>query len=816
MWKSLKHALRLLSRSPGFALISICSLAIGIGATSAMFSFADALLLRPLAVLEPSRVAAVTTATSAAFGALTAVSYPDYRDFRDGNRSFDGLVASSFISVGYSTTAQALPRVAFGLFVSGNFFRVLGVNPAPGRGFADSEDQAAGRDSVIVLGHDFWKTQFNGNPAAVGSTIWLNGVPCTIIGIAPESFTGIDQFIKASLYIPLALSPRIGGSNFLEQRDLHWLSVKGRLRPGVTIAQANADLGRIAARLEQMYPQSNRNRRVEVQTELQLRVRQSPPNAALVVMLVVLAVCVLLVSCANVTGLLLSRSRARSREMAVRLAIGAGRGALIRQLLLENVLLALLGGASGIAIAYAGISFMNTLPVPSDVPLAFHASIDQRMLFFTLAASLLATFLFGLTPALQATRVDLVSSLKAADADSAGRRRLWGRNTIVIGQVALSLLLLIVSGVLLRGFRDELLQGPGFRKDHLFLTTFDAQSVHYSNDQAARFFRDLLNKTRLAPGVRSAAFTSNVPLFGSRSVNLVPEGHTLPRGESAITVFSSDVSESFFATMRIPILRGREFQDSDRADTPPVAIVNERLASHYWPGQDAVGRRFHLGGAMGPLVQIVGVAQTSKYFWIAEPPLDFVYLPYTQDRHTTMTILVQSAAPDSAALAPVLREVIRALDPAIATYDARTMDDFYEQRAVKTPNMIAQSVATLGTMGLVLAMTGLYALIAYSVSRRAREIGIRLAIGADPRHVIRMVLHQGLLLGGAGVAIGLVLSFVACQTLTSVVFVASFRHLDYEVFPGFSIPLLVLTLLAAYVPARRASLIDPMRTLREE
>jgi predicted permease len=469
MWKSLKHALRLLSRSPGFALISICSLAIGIGATSAMFSFADALLLRPLAVLEPSRVAAVTTATSAAFGALTAVSYPDYRDFRDGNRSFDGLVASSFISVGYSTTAQALPRVAFGLFVSGNFFRVLGVNPAPGRGFADSEDQAAGRDSVIVLGHDFWKTQFNGNPAAVGSTIWLNGVPCTIIGIAPESFTGIDQFIKASLYIPLALSPRIGGSNFLEQRDLHWLSVKGRLRPGVTIAQANADLGRIAARLEQMYPQSNRNRRVEVQTELQLRVRQSPPNAALVVMLVVLAVCVLLVSCANVTGLLLSRSRARSREMAVRLAIGAGRGALIRQLLLENVLLALLGGASGIAIAYAGISFMNTLPVPSDVPLAFHASIDQRMLFFTLAASLLATFLFGLTPALQATRVDLVSSLKAADADSAGRRRLWGRNTIVIGQVALSLLLLIVSGVLLRGFRDELLQGLAFARITSFL-----------------------------------------------------------------------------------------------------------------------------------------------------------------------------------------------------------------------------------------------------------------------------------------------------------------------------------------------------------
>lgn len=812
----MKFALRILPRSPGFALISICSLAIGIGATSAMFSFADALLLRPLPVFEPGRVAAVTTATSAAFGSLTAVSYPDYRDYRDGNRTFDSLMASSFITVGFGRTANASPRIAFGFFVSGNFFRVLGVNPAPGRGFTDAEDQAVGRDPVVVLGHDFWKTQFDGNPAAVGSSIWLNGIPCTIIGVAPESFTGIDQFVKASLFIPLALSPRIGGGNFLEQRDVHWLSVKGRLKPGVTIAQANADLGRIAVRLEQMYPQSNRNRRVEVQTELHLRIEQSPPNAALVVMLVVLAVCVLLVSCANVTGLLLSRARARSREMAVRLAIGAGRGILIRQLLLENLLLALLGGAAGIAIAYAGMRFMNTLPIPSDVPLAFHASIDQRMLFFTLGASLLATFLFGLTPALQATRVDLVSSLKAADADSSGRRRLWGRNTIVVGQVALSLLLLIVSGVLLRGFRDELLQGPGFRKDHLYLTTFDAQSVHYSNDQAARFFRDLLNKTRLAPGVRSVALTSNVPLFGSRSVNLVPEGYTLPRGESAITMFECDVSEGYFATMHIPILRGREFQDSDRADTPPVAVVNERFASHYWPRQDAVGKRFHLGGATGPLVQIVGVAQMSKYFWIAEPPLDFIYLPYTQDRRTTMTVLVESAAPDSATLAPVLREVVRELDPAMVTYDARTMDDFYEQRAVKTPNMIAQTVATLGTMGLILAITGLYALIAYSVSRRAREIGIRMAIGAEPRQVIRMVLRQGLLLGGAGVSIGLILSVIACQMLTSVVFVASFSHLDYTVFPALGIPLLLLTLLAAYGPARRASLIDPMRTLREE
>ena len=781
-----------------------------------MFSFADALLLRPLPVPEPGMVAAVTTATSAAFGTSTALSYPDYRDFRDGNRSFDGLVASSFMSVGYSRAAAASPKVAFGFYVSGNFFRVLGVNPAPGRGFADSEDQAAGRDPVVVLGHDFWKSQFGGSPAAVGSTVWLNSIPFTIIGVAPEAFTGVDQLVKASLFVPLAMSPRLRSINYLEQRDFHWLTVKGRLKPGVAIAQANADLGRIAARLEQMYPQSNRNRRVEVQTELQLRVKQSPPNAALVLMLLVLAGCVLLVACANVTGLLLSRARGRSREMAVRLAIGASRAALIRQLLLENLLLAFVGGLAGISLAYAGARFTNNIPIPSDVPLAFHASVDRRMLFFTVATSFLSTFVFGLTPAIQATRLDLVSSLKSADADSGGRRRLWGRNTIVIGQVALSLLLLIVSGVLVQGFRDELLQGPGFRKDHLYLTTLDTQSVHYSAEQSLRFYRDLLDRTRRATGVRSAALASNVPLFGSRSVSLVPDGYSLPRGETALTVFNSDVSDGYFAAMHIPILHGRGFQESDRAGTPRVAVVNQNFASHYWPNQDAVGKRFHVGNASGPVVQIVGVAQVSKYFWIAEPPLDFIYLPYTQEGRSTLTILAESAAPDASTLAPVLREVIRELDPAMAVYDTRTMEDFYEQRAVKTPNMIAGSVATLGTMGLILAVTGLYGLIAYSVSRRAREIGIRMAIGADPRSVIRMVLLQGMFLGGTGVALGLLLSFAACRMLTSLVFIASFSRVNYAIFPALSLPLLVLILLAAYGPARRASRIDPMQALREE
>jgi predicted permease len=795
--------------------VSICSLAIGIGATSAMFSFGDALLLRPLPVLEPTRIAAVATSSTEAF-ANTAVSYPDYRDYRDGNRSFDGLMAASITSFGFKPDATALPKVTYGMYVSGNFFHVLGVQPALGRGFLESEDQAVGRDAVLVLGHDYWKSQFNANPSVIGSTIWINSVPFTVVGVTPEQFTGIDQFVKPSMFIPLAMSPRLMGDNNLEKRDLRWLTVKGRLKPGVGIAQASADLTGIGNRLEQMYPKTNRNQRVDVETEFQLRVRQSPPNAALIAMLLLLAFCVLLVACANVTGLLLSRARARSREMAIRLAIGAGRGALVRQLLLENLILAIVGGLAGVAVAYGGTSFFNSIPIPVDVPLAYHVSVDQRMLLFTIAASLISTFLFGLTPALQTTRLDLVSSLKAADADSGGRRRLWGRNSIVAGQVALSLVLLIVSAVLLQGFRDELLQGPGFRTDHLWLTSFDTSPVHYTEDQTRRFYKDVLTKTRLAPGVRSAALMSSIPLLGGGAIDLVPEGYTLPRGRESLSIANGYVSEGYFSTIGIPILRGRGFLDSDRADTPLVAVVNQKFAETYWPKQDALGKRFHMKTATGPLVQIVGIAKMAKYFWIAEPPLDFIYLPYTQEKLPAMTIVAETGAPDAATLAPVLREVVRGIDPSMPVVNTRTMQDFYTQRAVKTPDIIAESVAGLGTMGLILAMVGLYGLIAYSVSRRRREIGIRMAIGADRQKVVRMILRQGLVLGSIGVAAGLVVSFFACRAVITVAWIASFDHLNYAMFPAIAIPLLLITLAATYAPARRASLVDPMRALRDE
>ncbi|MFZ0594593.1 MAG: ABC transporter permease [Bryobacteraceae bacterium] len=816
MFKSVGYAVRMLRKDLGFTAVAICSLAIGIGATSAMFSFANAMLLQPLPVWEPGRVAAVTTTTSSPFGVDSAISYPDYKDYRDRNRTFSGLVAAAYSSFGFSRDASSTPKMELGFFVSGNFFRVLGVEPALGRGFRDSEDQAVGRDPVVVLGHDFWVSQFGARSSVIGTRIRLNGIDFTIIGVAPENFTGIDSFVRPTMFVPLAMSPPLGNVNNLEKRDVRWLFVKGRLKPGVGVAQAQADLAAIAAELQRTYPQTNRNQRVTVQSELELRIAQNPPNTALVAMLVLLALCVLIVACANVMGLLLSRARARSREIAIRLAIGAGRWPLVRQLLLESALLALSGGLLGIAIAYGGARYFSGIPIPSDLPIVFSIDVDRRVLLFTLVVSLLSTLLFGLAPALQITRPNLVTALKAADADSSGKRRLWGRNLIVVGQVALSLVLLIVSAILVRGFQSELEQGPGYRTDRLFLTSFDTQLVHYSNDQTKQFYKQLLDRTRSAPGVQSVALTSVVPMFGGDGINVVPEGYQLPRGQQTVMVFNAYVSDGYFQTMGIPILRGRGFLNTDQAKTPPIVVVNEQFAKHYWPKGDAVGKRIHLRSATGPLAQVVGIAKTSKYFWIAEAPIEFMYVPYTQDERTSMIMVAESVAPDAATLAPVLRNVVRSLDANMPVFDVRTMKDLYTQRAVKTPNMIADSVAGLGVMGLVLSMVGLYGLIAYSISRRTREIGIRMAIGADRQRVLGMVLKQGLTLGAIGVAIGLVFSFFVCRLITSAMFIASFSHTDWSMFPVISLPLLLIVVLATYAPARRASLIDPMKALREE
>jgi len=814
MLTSVKHAFRVLRKDPGFTAVAIGSMAIGIGATSAMFNMADFMLLRPLPVADPDRVVAINTAKSAPFGSNTAISYPDYVDLRDHNRSFEGLVAASYAKFGFSPDARSLARMKFGYFVSGNFFRVLGVRPALGRDFRPDEDRVEGRDAVVVLGHDFWVSQFDASPTVLGSRIRLNGIELTVIGVAPERFTGLDVVFRPTVFVPFAMSPRMAPKNQLGDREAGWLLVKGRLKPAVAIGQARTDVQAISDGLQKLHAQANKDRRLTAETELQLRIDEDTPWQFLV-MLGLLGLAVLLVACANVAGLLLSRARARSREIAVRLAIGAGRGALIRQLLLENLLVAVAGGVGGLLVTDAFAQFWRSYRIPSDVPIVLNIGTDHRVLLFALVVSVLSTLLFGLAPAFGVTRPDLVRTLKAADADSEGKRRFWGRNLIVAGQVALSLVLLAVSAALVQGFRGEMMQGAGFRTDRLFLTSFDTQLARYSEDRTQRFYDDLLRKARSAPGVRSAVLMSAVPMGGWEPMDVFVDGFALPPDNNPLPRLGAYVSDGYFGTMGIPILAGRGFLDSDRKDTPPVAVVNQHVANHYWPKGDAVGKRFHLGSATGPLIEIVGVARNSKYVFVAEPPKDFVYLPFRQHPRSLLTLVVESNTRDAGALAPVLRDVVRGIDPDMPVFDIQTMEDFFAQIVEKT-SFITRLVASMGLMGLLLAVVGLYGLVAYSVSRRTREIGIRMAVGADQRKVVWMVLRQGLRLGAAGVAVGVVLSFFACRMAVSIFSIVRFNRLDPLIFVALPLLLLFVMVLATWAPARRASLIDPMRALRDE
>ncbi len=814
MLQDLRFGIRTLRNHLGFTLVAMISLALGIGATAAMFSMADALLLRPLQVRHPSEVVTIhTTTPSNPYG---GVSYRDYLDLRDNNKTFAGLVGYELNPFAISTHPGASAQLKYGFFVTGNFFQALGVQPALGRAIRPDEDQVPGRDAVVVLSNLLWQQQFAADPSVIGRTIKLNGIDFTVVGVAPENFTGMDQYVRPALYVPQMMRLRLAGSldnAVLEHRDWRSLTVKGRLLPGVTIAQAQAELAAIAKRLERAYPDTNHSTSLAVQTELETRIQMSPPDAQLVTMLMVLAALVLLVACANVANLLLSRARARGREIAIRLAIGAARFRLIRQLLTESLLMALGGGMLGILVAYSGVEFLGQIRIPTDLPIVIAPTLDARVLLFALGASVLSVVLFGLAPALQATRTDLVPALKATASSGPAKRRLWGRNALVVGQIAVTLVLLVVASMVYRAFQHYIGNGPGFHTAHLLIMRFDPSLVRSDEAHVRQFYKYVRDRVPEVPGVEGATLSSAIPLSpGQDQSGVIPEGYQLPKGQETESVFNSTVDEHYFPTMGIDVLRGRGFLATDTPGTPRVAVVNQEMASRYWPNQDAIGKRFRLGDRNGPWVQVVGVARTTKYLWIAEPPMPFVYLPFAQNPKTQMSLITQSWG-DPASLAAPLREMVRQYDPSLPVFDVRTMEEFYRMRAVNVPNMLVSLVSAMGLMGLALAMVGLYGLVAYSVACRTREIGIRMAIGASQSSVLRLVLRQGLVLAGTGIVIGLALSALAGKAVMSAFYTARVDAVSYVVVP---LVLIAVTLIASSIPARRASLVDPTTALRFE
>jgi predicted permease len=812
-----RYAIRSLRRTPGLTAFVAATLALGIGMTATPFSMLDALIFRPYPVPHPSDV--VTLVSTSRDNGFDTFSYREYLDIRDHTRSYDGVFASEMPGiVGFSAEPGATPLVRGGMLVSGNYFRALGVEPKIGRGFREDEDRVPGRDAVVVLGPDFWKREFGGDPSVVGRTVRLNGTDFTVIGVAPETFPGMLIFYRPDLYMPLSME-RLFSTNpkkdFFADRDDRELTVRGRLRAGTTLRQARSELALLARNLEKEYPKLNRGRGAAVRTQFEMRTQGDDLNWKFSVIFTGLALVVLLVACTNAAGLLLSRARSRTREIAVRLAIGAGRFRLIRLLLTESLVLACLGGLGGIAVGYLGIRLLDTFQIPSELPIKVPFRMDLRVLAASIALSVLSALFCGLAPALQATRTDLINGLKAGDVDTPGRKRLWGRNALVVAQIAMSLMLLAASFLMFRGFQQSLAEGVGFAKDHLLMVRFDPRLIQYSEGQTRQFYTRLADRVREAPGVRSAAFTQNPPLGldGFETLAFVPDGFQMPRDRENLTTAMDTVDEGFFETMGVPILRGRGFRSTDDQNAPRVAVVNEHLAKHYWPNTDAVGKRFRLENGTGAPVEIVGVAQTIKYRDTFDQQIDFAYLPLTQHAVPRLVLLLKSTG-DPLELLTSVKEAVRTLDPNMPLLETRTYEDLYRYATVDGPNVAVSLVGTLGAVGLLLAVAGLYGLVAYNVSRRTREIGIRMAIGARPLDVLRLMMGKGLVLAAAGTGIGLAMGLAVERLMNAMLFNAG--GIDAVVYLTVVPAMILVTMLAAYVPARKASRIAPTRALRYE
>jgi predicted permease len=816
--QDVRFAIRGLRRTAGLTAFVIITLALGIGMTSATFSMVDGLIFRPYPVPHSGNV--VTLAGTTHDSMIEDFSYREYLDIRDKTKSYEGVIAyAEMQAVGFSTEPTATPRVKGGMMISGNFFRVLGVEPRLGRDFRDDEDQVPGRDAVVVLGADFWHHEFAGDPTVVGRTVRLNGTPFTVIGVAPDSFPGLLTFGHPDFYMPLAMARTFSTDiekNFFEDRDDRELNVKARLQPGTTLAQARNELGVVAKNFERDYPNVTRSRGATVYTQFQTRTTEDQ-NWRFGVVFAILALAVLLVACTNVAGLLLSRARERAREIAVRLALGAGRLRLIRLLLTESLILATLGGLAGIAVGYGVIEWFHSkesIVFATELPVAVPFHMDNRVLLVCIGLSVLSAFLCGLAPALQSTRVDLVNALKSADADVPGRKRLWGRNMLVVAQVAMSLMLLTASFLMARGFQHDLLVGTGFTKDHLLMTNFDPRLIQYNATQTQQFYKLLADRMRETPGVQSEALTQNIPLGTDDfdGVTFVPDGFTMPPDRANFASTMDTIDEGYFATMGIPILRGRAFLATDTVDAPRVAIVNAHFAKHYWPGGDAVGKHIRLENSAGVPVEIVGVAETIKYQTMTDP-IDFVYLPLAQRPVARMVLMLRSSG-DPLQLVQPVKDAVHSLDPNLPLLQTRAYEEYYLNQAVRGPQIAIDLVGTMGLVGLLLAIAGLYGLVAYNVSRRTHEIGIRMALGAASSDVLRMVMGKGIVLVAIGTALGLAMGFALEQFMNSMLFNSA--GVDVVAYIIVVPTLFLVTMLATYVPARRASRIAPTQALRYE
>ena len=820
-WQDVRHGARVLRKSPGFSAVAILSLALGIGANTTIFTVVNAILLHPLPVKDISQVVeldTIDTKTHVGFANATklGLSFKNCEDYQKQNEVLTGVTCFTGLPLTWSGGAEA--RQVNGQMVSANYFDVLGLQPAAGRFFLPDEDTKLSGNNVAVISYSFWTNKLGADPNELGKTLTLNAMPYTVIGVGPKGFKGTFTFGSAEqIWVPRSMYPQIltgfGLEFFNDRRFLNALAV-GRLKPGISINQAEASLKTIASQLEKDFPKDNGGRSIALTplTEAAVGVNQHDQIALAGTMLMTVVGLVLLIACANLANLLLARAARREREMGLRAALGASRPRLIRQMMTECILLSLIGGAAGLAIAYAGRTVLWSFRPPFIQADSIDLSLDANVLIFTLGISLLTGLLFGVAPAFKASIPDLAETLKLG---GRGGSIGWGRNSLrsllVVSEIALSLVALVGAGLFVRSMRDAQKMDPGFESKNLFMLAFDLGALHYDEGHGQQFLRAAVERANATPGVKAAAVASNFPLGGGFARTVFPEGESESTGYRGTLTQLDDISIGYFDALRIPLVRGRLFTDADRKETTPVAIIDEAMAKKFWPNQEAIGRRFHFFGDT-MLREVVGIARNSTVNAIGEEPVPLVYLPVTQDYAPAATLQVQTTGKPEPVIAGV-RVQIQSLEPNLAITNVQTIGQIIDQ-GLWAPEMGAALLTVFGGLAMILAAVGVYGVLAYSVTQQTREIGIRMAMGAERRDVLGLVVGQGLKLTGAGLALGFLIALGLTRQLSSLLFgVSAYDPLTYG---GVTLILVMVALLACYIPARRATRVDPLVALRYE
>ncbi len=817
LWQDLRFSLRTLAKSPAFTAIAILTLALGIGANTAIFSIANVFLFRPLPVKDADRLAMIAV-QSTAKSDPDRVSYLDFLDYQQQSTVFTDITAYNLDLVGLGTDGRAERVIT--AEVPSNFFSMLGIHPAAGRLINPGEGDQPRSANVVVLGYSYWQKRFAGDPSIVGRSVSFDGHQATVIGVVEKQFHGPYAIVEMDVYAPIGMNGiATNSTSFFTDRADRELLVLGTLRPGITPQQAQVALQVITQRLAEQYPRTNQGHVVRVFPE---RIARPEPSSAdqlplVATVFLVLVGLVLMVACINVANLLLARASARQREIAIRASMGATRIRLIRQMLTESILLAVAGGASGALLGGWVCSTLETLRPLGDFPLRFGFTFDWRVFGYVAGIAMASGILAGLAPALRTSRANLNETLREGGRGLIGEggRSHALRNTLVIAQVAGSIVVLVAAGLFYRSLTRAESIDLGYDAHNLLNVGINPELQNYDRPRSEAFFRGLLSRAKSLPGVESVTLAYSVPLsYYNNGGSIYIEGQVLDQSNRAPTGGYNTVDPNYFQTMRMPILAGRAFTDADTNSSLLVAVINQSMAKTLWPNQDPIGHKFSYKGEKGPFVTIVGVARNARVNDLLHEPRNYFYVPQAQDYNATHVLQLRTTVPPES-LINAVESQIQQLDPNLPVFDVMSME-----RSLMGANgffifkMGAALAGTLGALGLLLAVVGVYGVVSYNAARRTHEIGVRIALGAKPANVFRLVLSQAAILVGAGIALGLVAALAMTKLLAS--FLVGVTSYDPVTFATVSALLILSAFIASYIPAHRAMRVDPMEALRYE